>query len=356
MNETAPVRPADQAPSPGAETRRARSAREMAWAQFRRRRLNLVGLSTIGVLGLVALFADFLASDKPVLMRLDGRLYVFPNLFEPGALRADDLASLRARLVPDRGDWLITAAIPFGPYTVDLSLDPPKPPDGAHLLGTDEVGRDVLARMIHGARVSLLVGFVAVGIYVLIGLFVGALAGYYGGWVDAAISRVIEMVLTFPTLLIVLAILGMMPKPNLWMLMVVIGITRWPDVARLVRAEFLRLKTQDFVAASRALGGSDLRVIVRHILPNAVGPVFVAATFGVAGAILLESTLSFLGFGVQPPTPSWGEILTQAQRYVTYPGAWWLTIYPGLAIFITVTSYNLVGEGLRDAIDPRLRG
>ncbi|MHB8874277.1 MAG: ABC transporter permease, partial [Myxococcaceae bacterium] len=233
---------------------------------------------------------------------------------------------------------------------------PPWAPDREHPLGTDEVGRDVLARLVHGARVSLSVGFVAVALYVLIGLIVGALAGYYGGVVDAVVSRITEVMMTFPTFFFILAVLGLMRVRTIYPIMLVLGLTRWTDVSRLVRAEVLRLKTLEYVQASRALGASDLRIITRHLLPNAMGPVLVAATFGVAGAILIESSLSFLGFGVPPPAASWGELLSQAHRYVTHPGAWWLTLYPGLAIFLTVTSFNLVGEGLRDALDPRHNG
>jgi peptide/nickel transport system permease protein len=333
--------------------RAARSFSAMTWSRFRRRPANLIGVGVISALAAVALGANLLASDKPIIVRVDGHLYLFPDLVEPVALRNDDVRSLTARLRPDQGDWLLPTPVRFGPYQTDLGIDLTAP-NRTHWLGTDEIGRDVLARMIHGTRVSLLVGIVAVTIYVVIGAALGALSGFYGGWVDAAVSRIIEAVLAFPTLLIALAVLGMMQRPTLTMLMIVIGFTRWPDVARLVRAEFLRLKTQEFVVASRALGGGDLRLIARHIVPNAMGPVFVSATFGIAGAILLESTLSFLGFGVQPPTPSWGEILTQAERYVSYPGAWWLAVFPGLAIFLTVISYNVVGEGLRDAMDPRL--
>lgn len=225
------------------------------------------------------------------------------------------------------------------------------PPSNKHPLGTDELGRDLLSRIIWGSRVSLKVGFVAVGIAIMIGIIIGALAGFYGGLVDAVLMRFVDIMLAFPTFFLILAVISILEQ-NIFTIMAVIGITSWMDVARLVRAEFLSLKEKDFVSAARAVGVSDKRLIFRHILPNALSPVFVAATFGVAGAILIESGLSFLGLGVQPPEPSWGNILTAGKDNIEV--AWWLSLYPGLAILITVLSYNLVGEGLRDALDPRL--
>jgi len=239
---------------------------------------------------------------------------------------------------------------PYNPTAIDVH-NVLSPPSKQHLLGTDELGRDLLSRIIWGSRVSLKVGFVAVGIAIMIGIILGALSGFYGGWVDAVLMRFVDIMLAFPTFFLILAIISILEQ-NILTIMVVIGLTSWMDVARLVRAEFLSLKEKDFVSAARALGASDKRLIFRHILPNALSPVFVAATFGVAGAILIESGLSFLGLGVQPPEPSWGNILTAGKDNIEV--AWWLSLYPGLAILITVLSYNLVGEGLRDALDPRL--
>lgn len=230
---------------------------------------------------------------------------------------------------------------------------PNSPWDQPHWLGTNHLGADLLTLLIWGARISLSVGLVAVLIYMSIGIVLGALAGFFRGWVDIAISRLIEVVICFPTLFLVLTIVALI-GPSLVNIMVVIGLTSWTGVARLVRSEFLRLVDQEFVLASRALGFSPSRIIFRHILPNALAPVVVAGTFGIAGAILLESSLSFLGLGVRVPTPSWGTILSDG-RSKLFQAPWQMT-YPGFAIFITVTCYNLIGEALRDAADPRLRG
>ncbi|MDR2934509.1 MAG: ABC transporter permease [Candidatus Adiutrix sp.] len=225
-----------------------------------------------------------------------------------------------------------------------------KPPGSGHLLGTDALGRDVLSRLIWGSRVSLKVGLVSVGLATAIGLFFGALAGFYGGFADGLIMRFCDLMLCFPAMFLVLAVISLL-EPSIWNVMAVIGLTSWMGVARLVRAEFISLKNRDFVLAARALGASDARLILRHLLPNALAPVLVSATLGVAGAILLESGLSFLGLGVQPPTATWGVMLADGKDYLSR--AWWLSFYPGLAILVTVLSYNLAGEGLRDAIDPR---
>jgi peptide/nickel transport system permease protein len=207
--------------------------------------------------------------------------------------------------------------------------------------------------MLHGAKVSLSVGFVAVAISILIGILVGAVAGYYGGWVDSVLMRFVDIMLCFPSFFLILTVVALL-GPSLFKVMVVIGITSWMGTSRFVRAEFLSLRERDFVQAAKALGVKDLRIIFLHVLPNALAPVFVTATLDVATAILVEAGLSFLGFGVQPPAPSWGNILTEGRTYIF--DAWWLTVFPGLAILITVLSFNLLGEGLRDALDPRLRG
>lgn len=240
---------------------------------------------------------------------------------------------------------------PYDPNAIDLK-QVLMPPSGLHPFGTDPLGRDVFSRMIWGAGISLKVGFVATGIAILIGTILGALAGYYGRWVDAVIMRFVDIMLCFPTFFLILAVIAFL-EPSIWNIMIVIGLTGWMGVTRLVRADFIALKERDFVQAARAIGAGDFRIIFLHILPNAMASVLVTATLGVAGAILTESALSFLGIGVQPPTPSWGNILTAGKDNIDI--AWWLSFYPGLAILITVLGYNLLGEGIRDALDPRLR-
>lgn len=239
---------------------------------------------------------------------------------------------------------------PFDPNEIDRNSIL-EPPGGAHILGTDDLGRDVFSRMVYGSWISLAVGFVAVGIATIIGIIFGALSGYYGGWTDRIIMRFVDIMLSIPTFFLILAVIAFI-GPSIWNIMIIIGLTSWMGVARLVRAEFLSLKEREFVLAARAIGAGDMRIIFSHIMPNSMSPVFVSAVLGVAAAILVESALSFLGLGVQPPTPSWGNILTLGKDNIEI--AWWLSVFPGLAILFTVLAYNLVGEGLRDALDPRL--
>jgi peptide/nickel transport system permease protein len=239
---------------------------------------------------------------------------------------------------------------PYNPDSIDSKhiLDPP---GISHPFGTDDLGRDVLSRMIYGSRISLAVGFVAVGISTIIGMVLGALSGYYGGWPDRVIMRFIDIMLSIPTFFLILAVIAFI-GPSIWNIMVIIGLTSWMSVARLVRAEFLSLKEREFVLAARAMGAGDFRIIFRHIMINSMAPVLISAILGVAGAVLVESALSFLGLGVQPPTPSWGNILTLGKDNIEI--AWWLSVFPGLAILLTVLGYNLLGEGIQDSIDPRL--
>jgi peptide/nickel transport system permease protein len=223
---------------------------------------------------------------------------------------------------------------------------------GVYLLGTDELGRDVFARMLQGSFVSLSIGFVAVSIELAIGLALGGLAGFYGGRVDTLIMRFTDVMLCFPTFFLILTVVALLP-PSIWNIMIVIGATSWMGTCRFVRAELMALREQDFVRAARALGLSDARVIFRHMLPNAIAPVLVSATIAVASAILTESALSYLGLGVQPPNASWGNILSDGRTFLF--DAPWLFAIPGTAILLVVLAFNLVGEGLRDALNPRLR-
>ena len=240
---------------------------------------------------------------------------------------------------------------PYDPGQIDLK-NVLVSPTWNNLFGTDQLGRDVLSRMIWGARISLKVGFAATGLAIIIGAILGATAGYYGGWVDAVIMRFVDIMLCFPTFFLILAVIAFL-EPSIWNIMIIIGLTGWMGVTRLVRADFITLRERDFVKAAKTIGASDLRIIFMHILPNAMASILVAATLGIAGAILTESALSFLGIGVQPPTPSWGNILTSG--YANIDIAWWLSLYPGLAILTTVVGYNLLGEGIRDSLDPRLK-
>jgi peptide/nickel transport system permease protein len=239
---------------------------------------------------------------------------------------------------------------PYDPNDIDRKhiLEPP---GLHHLLGTDDLGRDVLSRMIWGAQISLSVGFVAVGISIIIGMTFGSLSGYYGGWADRIIMRLIDIMLSIPTFFLILAVIAFIGS-SIWNIMIIIGLTSWMGVARLVRAEFLSIKEREYVLAAKAVGASNMRIIFRHIMINSLAPVLVSAVLGIAGAVLVESALSFLGIGVQPPTPSWGNILTLGKDNMEI--AWWLSVFPGLAILITVLGYNLLGEGIRDALDPRL--
>lgn len=251
---------------------------------------------------------------------------------------------------------ILIAAV-FAPViaTHDPSAIDPKavlaPPSPNHPFGTDTLGRDIFSRIVYGARISLSIGFIAVGLAVLIGICFGSVAGYYGGRIDAVMMRFVDIMLCFPTFFLILAVIAVL-EPSVYTIMVVIGATGWMGVARLVRAEILTLKERDYVAAARVMGASDLWIIARHLIPNAIGPVLVSATLGIGGAILIESALSFLGIGVQPPTPSWGNILMDGKS--TLGVAWWLTIFPGVFILTTVLAYNLLGEGLRDMMEPRL--
>jgi len=329
---------------------------KMVSYHFKKKKLAVLGLWVTIFLFFVAGFAPLLASDKPILFYHQGKVYfpVFSGADKVGSFIWKDMkkkAPFIYQHVTGKEEAIaIWPVVKYSPTEYNL-LEYLSPPDLKHWFGTDDSGRDVLSRMIHGARISLQVGFVAVGIAMIIGVLLGALAGYFGGWPDIVISRAIEIMLTIPTFFLIIAIIAFLP-PSIYNIMAVIGLTGWTGFARFVRAEFLKLKQLDFITALRALGASHKRIIFLHMLPNAMAPVLVSAVFGIAGAILTESSLSFLGFGVPPPTPSWGDILSQSRDYIEF--AWWLTVFPGFAIFMSITAYNLVGEGLRDAMDPKL--
>jgi len=325
----------------------------IVWRRVRRDIFAMGGFYTIAFLFLVSYLAPVIANNKPIIMRYDDRL-VFPAVVELIPLRW--IVKYRSlvtvdydRVKADRSQALLMPPVPYSPIATALD-DRLESPSHRHIMGTDELGRDIFSRMIHGAGVSLKVGFVAVGISLVIGLFMGALAGYYGGFIDVLLSRLIEVVICFPFLFLILAVIAFLP-PSIYNIMIVIGITRWTDIARYTRGEFIRLKSREFTEAARALGASDRKIIFKHILPNSMAPVLVTATFGIANAILIEAALSFLGLGIQPPMASWGGILSSAREQ---DFAWWMTTFPGLAIFVSVTAYNLLGEGLRDATDPRI--
>lgn len=355
-HEGAPVGSSDEHPVAGkakkVQPRHGEGYWPLVWRQFWKYRMNRAALFVMALIALVALFADFFASDKPIYLDMGGETYFFPNVFEPPELRIYDNQMIEDRLGPD--DFAIFPIVPWGYNSHDLDAVLQAPSE-AHMLGTDMSGRDVMSRIIHGSRVSLAVGVLAVTLLTLIGVLFGSLAGYYGGLIDGSVSRLVEILQSMPTILLLATMIAVM-APSGWnavlAMMLVIGAVRWTTVARLIRAEILRVKSLDYVEAARALGLRNRRIIMRHVIPNSISPVLVSATFAMANAVLLEGILSFLGFGIPPDMASWGGLLNGVRGNYQ---AWWLAIFPGFAIFLTVTVYNLAGEGLRDAIDPRLK-
>jgi peptide/nickel transport system permease protein len=249
---------------------------------------------------------------------------------------------------------LLTPLIaPYDPAAQgDIVLTRNLEPSLQHLMGTDKFGRDIFSRVLYGSRISLTIGFIAVGISITLGTLAGALAGYFGGIVDAVIMRLTDMMLSFPRLVLLIVVIALF-NPSIWLVVVVLGLTGWMPTARLVRGEVLSLREREFVQAARALGMGDWRIISRHIIPNTMAPVIVSATLGIGQTILTEASLSFLGLGVQPPTPSWGNMVADGRDALIE--AWWIATFPGIAIVLTVIAFNLLGDGLRDALDPRLR-
>jgi peptide/nickel transport system permease protein len=319
-----------------------------ALSRFLSNRNGQIGLFLVGFFVLIAVFAPLLANDAPLAVKAEGKWY-FPIFHTYAGLPPQGM-EWRTWIEHEEYSFIVMPPVPFHPGRVWLDEALLPPGEKGHLLGTDNLGHDVLARIIHGTRVALSVGIVAMGIAALIGVALGSLAGYFGGKTDMVISRLIAIVICFPRLFWILTVLAFLP-PSIYNIMIVIGITGWTGIARLVRGEILRVREMDYVKAVQASGFPNTRIILHHVLPNALAPVFVSVSFGIAGSILTETALSFLGFGVQPPDPSWGQILSLAREY---PSRIWLTIFPGLAIFLTVTGYNMIGEALRDAFDPRL--
>lgn len=253
---------------------------------------------------------------------------------------------------------IILAAI-FAPYIAPYNPDKINvnaillPPSFAHPLGTDQLGRDALSRLIYGSRISIEVGFIAVSISLFIGIIAGSCAGYYGGIIDSILMRFVDIMLTFPSFFLILAISAIL-KPSIINIMIIIGLTSWMGVARIIRAEFTQNKEKDYVLAAKASGASPLYIMFSEILPNTIAPILVSATLGIATAILIQASLAFLGIGIMPPTPSWGGMLSRGKTYIMV--AWWLTLFPGIAILLTVLGFNLIGEAVRDALDPRYSG
>lgn len=288
------------------------------WTRFRRHRMAIAGGIVLTVLVLCAIFSGLLSP------------------FDPNFI--------------DNVHW---QGNPLPPCFQDAAQC------GGHILGSDEVGRDLLSRLLFGARISLQIGIYTVLVEVVIGAILGALAGYYGGWVDWLLMRITDVFLSIPLLPLLLVLTGIVAASSnkaslsFWVIVLIIGVLSWPAVARLVRASFLSLREREFTEAARAVGNGDLRIIFRHLLPNAMAPIIVQATLDVANIIVLESTLSYLGFGVQPPTASWGNMLVNAQANLSV--AWWAAVFPGLCILVTVLSINYIGDGLRDALDPNMK-
>ncbi|MDA0747569.1 MAG: ABC transporter permease [bacterium] len=325
----------------------------LVWKQFKKNRPALAALVGIGLLALVALGADLIAGNKPYYMEYQNKTY-FPA-FRQYAVHlgiADWQPELRRRrnLKRLQASQAIFPPIPYGPSDIHLN-EKYQQPNAEHLMGTDRLGRDVLSGLIHGTRYALTIGLVSVSISMFIGVILGALAGYFGGWIDLILSRIFELWAAIPALFLIITVAAFFP-PSLFFIMIIIGLTGWVGIARLTRAMFLQVRNYDYVSAAKSLGYSSARVMFIHILPNAIAPVLIPAAFGVAGAILAESGLSFLGIGVPAEAITWGAILAGARSNTA---AWWLVVVPGFAIFVTVTLYNLLGDGLRDALDPKMK-
>jgi peptide/nickel transport system permease protein len=307
-------------------------------------RLGAASLLVAAVLVLVAIFADLLASDLPIACKVHGKLFVFPNVTHPG-----ELADFDAR----EAAWSFGPLVAHGPRTTEKAAALGRPgASGGHPLGTDREGRDVFARIVHGTRSYLVFALLAVAASIVLGALLGATAGLFGGATDALVSRAIESVSAFPPLVLVLGVQAAVPTPTLLTLFLAIALTRWPEIARLVRGEVILASTRDYALAARALGASPFRVLRRHIAPNVRGPLVVAAAMGVSTVVLTEASLDFLRVGPPAGAASWGETMSE---FRDAPHAWWLLAFPGLLLVVTVIAYNLLGEAVRDRLDPRAR-
>jgi len=322
--------------------------------QYKKNKLAVAAFYVVIFLIAVAIFADLLANNKPIYTKFEGEIH-FP-IFKEYLVKLG-IAKWDKKLL--NVDWKnlelessVWPPIKFYYSDVDLfnNLAAPSIANG-HYLGTDPIGRDILSGLIHGSRISLSVGFVAAGIAVLIGVVLGALAGYYGGNIDITIMRFVEIMTLFPSFFLIITIVALYGS-SIWFIMIAIGLTTWTGNAKLTRGEVLKVRNMDYVSAATSLGLKNKRIIFRHVLPNALAPVLVSGAFEIAGAILTEAGLSFLGFGVAATTVTWGSVLSEARGATS---SWWLAVFPGFMIFISIVAYNLVGEGLRDALDPRLR-
>jgi peptide/nickel transport system permease protein len=324
----------------------------IALARLARDRLAKTGGIVLAVLTLLGVFADLLASDLPIVCRFHGDLHVLPNVIRPRSLAQLDCARMRQQSAP--GDWMIAPLVAFGPGQPGETADVLAPPlSRGHPLGADALGRDVFARVVHGSRTALSIGLAASLVLVAIGVALGAIAGFAGGVVDAFVARMVESLTAIPTLVLVLVVGALVPYSSTATLLCTIALTRWTDVARLVRSEVLLALGANYVMAARALGASPRRVLWRHVLPNAVGPAIVGAAFASAWVVLIEATVDFLGVGSSEGWASWGEVMGEARAHMH---AWWLVAFPGAALLATLLSLNLVGEAARNALDPRLRG
>jgi peptide/nickel transport system permease protein len=321
-----------------------------AQAQFASSRLARLGLGTLAFFSLLAIYADLLASDLPLVCRRDGKLYLFPGVTRPPAL----LVPRSPSHTPPPGDFAVYALVRHGPKSTDPSVGPLSPPTlrRGHPFGTDSEGRDVFARVVHGSRSTLGFGILTALLFIGVGAFLGATAGFTGGVLDAVLARMVEVVTAIPTLVLGHVVQAIAGSPGEITLLVTIGATRWTEVARIVRAEVLFAKAQDYVLSARALGASPARVLAKHILPNVIVPALAAAPFGIASVLLIEAAFDFLNPETAYGNASWGEILSQARGR---PDAYWLLLFPGLALFSSLVALNLVGEALRDGLDPRLK-